>query len=371
MSTETTTIDRRETNWPYLIAGQAGVVGLVMGEPGTAKTALTRSLALLVGRNYHALLLDQELPEDMGGYKYKDAIDVDGRSYDVMKSVMDERLVRCHLVPSILHIDELTNVGHAQQAAALGLMNEGIPGTWIFASANPVHQATAGCALAPAMVNRLCVLEWEIPVAAIREGWRNNLNFPEPTMPVLQDDWMDHSKVWFAHLDQFAERNPILMQKCPEDATQASEPWPSFRSWTNAGKLLGAATSVGASRDTHQKLVTGCVGEGACKEFFNWLSKQDLPNPEEILARPESFQIPRRADLAMAVAASVVNAVRENKTGERWEAARDFIEHAYKTSPEVATVAESRLWKFKPDGYETRVRTSEIAKEMRANRLGK
>lgn len=375
-------------NAAYYIAGQAGICPLGIAEPGTTKSSSLRAFSRAVERHFIPFFLDQQLPEDIGGFVAKGTIEHKGRSFEVMKRVHDERFVRCLFEPCVVLIDELTNAGHAQQASALQFINDGIErafentlalirgdnnlnswSTWIFAAANPVHLAAAGVDLSPPMVNRLCVLKWHPDTAAIRQGWANGFNFPAPTFPILPNDWRESCHKWGALLDRFAEYRPGLMQKVPNDPAQASQPYPTWRSWTNGGILLGAADSVNAHRDVAADLLYGCVGEGAGSEFFTWLSEQDLDDPEELLANPSSLNLSKRGDLKMATLANVLAAVRDDNTPERWEAARDVIEVAYSQSAEHATAAEGRLWKMKPAGYEPQVRTSSVAKAMQKHRL--
>lgn len=62
----------KQINWAHWIAGQAGVIPLSLGIPGVAKTASHQALAQATGRTFHAYMLDQSLPEDLGGYKVMD-----------------------------------------------------------------------------------------------------------------------------------------------------------------------------------------------------------------------------------------------------------------------------------------------------------
>lgn len=356
-------------NAAHWIAGQAGVIPLAVAEPGVAKTELHRALARAANRRFLVLMLDQSMPEDMGGYPVVRSIEHDGQEHTVMAHIHDERFVRATLEPSVLLVDELTNTGHSVQAAALQLMAEGIPGCWIFAAANPPEKAAAGVELAPPMVNRLCVLEWEIPRDAVLSGFRNGFVFPEPEIPLLPDDWQVCCPRWGALLASFIDRFPELLQAFPADLSKASEPYPTCRSWTNAGRLLAAAESVGADEEVRAKLVYGCVGQAAGTQFFAWLSQQDLPDPEDLLRTPSMVSLPRRGDLAIAIVGSVVGAVRRKASPDRWEAARDVLEHAYRQQPEVAIAAEGGLWQIKPAGYLPRSRNG-VSREMSQTRLG-
>lgn len=348
---------RKQTNWAYWIAGQAGVIPVAMGSPGLAKTESTRALARKANRKFFPVILSQIMPEDLGGYPVVRKLDSGGRQYDVMARVMDERFITARLEPSVLLIDELTNVGNAQQAAALQLMAEGIEGCWMFAAANPPEQAAAGVELTPPMVNRLCVLHWEIDVDAIHDGWSNGLRFPEPDAPLLPDDWQAHLPKWGALMRGFCTAFPDLLNAYPNDPAQASQPFPTPRSWTSVIKLLAASESIDADEGVMAQLVHGCVGQGAATQFLTWLSRQDLPDPEAVLANPSSLKLPKRGDLALAIVSSVITRVERKPSPDRWEAARDVIGVVYSQAAEIAVAANGKLWKCKPANHTPRKRS--------------
>ena len=54
-------------------------------------------------------------------------------------------------------------------------------------------------------------------------------------------------------------------------------------------------------------LVRGAVGQGPGIELLTWLVEADLPDPEEVLADPESFVLPERGDRAFAALSSVAS----------------------------------------------------------------
>lgn len=346
----------KQLNWAFWISGQAGVIPLAIGIPGVAKTETTRALARKVGREFRALVLDQCLPEDLGGYPIVREVECAGQKFDAMRKVMDERFLRCQLEPSVLLIDELTNCGHSTQAAALQLIAEGIPGCWIFAAANPIDKAAAGVDLTPPMVNRLCVLDWETDTEAVMEGWRHGFNFPAPEIPILPDDWQSYCTRWGRLLAMFIEARPSLLEAFPQDLAKASEPYPTPRSWTNAGKLLAAAESVGANPSVQNALCKGCVGEGATNEFFTWLDQQGLPDPEWLLEHPDRLTLQRRGDLAIATLQCVLGSVRRNNTPDRWESCCTLFEYAYDQNAEVTMSAVGSLLKVKPSGHMPKAR---------------
>lgn len=351
----------KQTNWAYWIAGQAGVIPLAMGMPGVAKTESTRALAKALNRRFLPIMLDQILPEDLGGYPVVRDVTLDGQTVEVMRRILDEKFMAARLEPSVMLIDELTNTGHSTQAAALQLMAEGIDGCLIYAAANPTEQAAAGVDLTPPMVNRLCVLQWEIDRGAIYSGWRNGLNFPAPNIPLLPANWRQFTDKWGSLAAAFMSHFPELLDAYPKEATNASKPFPSPRSWTNAIKLLGAADSVDAGEEVRSLLLFGCVGQAAGVQFLTWLTECELPDPENLLARPASLALPRRGDLAVAVVKSVIGRVVQHPTGDRWEACRTLLEHAFQQNEEIGIAAQGDLWRCKPKYYQPQTRTGGVA----------
>jgi hypothetical protein len=357
-----------QLNWAHFIAGQAGVVPLSIGIPGVGKTATHFALGKATGRHVQPYLLDQLVPEDLGGYPTVHEFQHDGQVHTCMKRCPDERLIRSILQPSIVLVDEVTNVGKTLQAAALQLLNEGLgrflaslagdsslynaDNTWIFAAANPVDQAAAGVDLSPPFVNRLCILKWETDRRSILQGFHDGFDFPEPNVPVLPAGWKDLFPKWGRLLESFFNTLPSLLENFPKDVNDAVNPFPTPRSWTNAGRLLAACESVDANQETLAACVYGCVGEAAGAQFFTWLNEQELPDPEQLLKDPRSIQLPQRGDLAIAILASVLNRVRLECTVPRWEAARELLSVAAEQQAEIARTAEGALWTIKPANHD-------------------
>lgn len=364
----------KQTNWPTYIACQTGLVPLALGIPGVGKTACIQALAAATGRRFLPLLLDMMLPEDLLGVPVPRTIDIDGVAHDCVRHLLDETFLRASLQPCVVLVDELTNVGHSLQAAALTFINSPPPKSWVIAAANPVDKAAAGVDLAPPMVNRLCLLNWERPREARRQGWKNGFrDYPAPEIPIVPESYLDDfGCYWGSLLCQFEDAYPELFDEeaYPKEPAKASEPYPSDRSWTNVGRLLAAADAVGASPGVKHRLIAGCVGTPAAAQFERWLVEQKLPNPRDILAAPHELKLLPRFDMNRALIGGVLGIVRAENEPRIWEAAYDVLEVAYQQQPEVALSAEGSLWKAKPKGYEPRIRHSGPASEMRKLRLG-
>jgi hypothetical protein len=117
-------------------------------------------------------------------------------------------------------------------------------------------------------------------------------------------------------------------------------------------RLLTAADIAGASGEARSALVRGAVGEGAGTEFLAWQAEMDLPDPEEVLADPDAFQLPERGDRAYAALASIAAAVAARPTFERWAAGWRVLGRAAqgeRAAPDVAAVAARVLARCRPD----------------------
>ena len=168
----------------------------------------------------------------------------------------------------------------------------------------------------------------------------------------MPDNWQDYLPKWGVLMDEFIQRFPDRLEAYPKDPAKAAEPYPTPRSWTNVVKLLAGAESVSASKNVRRLLVNGCVGDGAGREFMAFLETQDLPDPEDVLADPQTLQLPRRGDLAVAIVRSILARVETDNSIDRWERCCDVFEQTYRQSKEVAMAGYGRLWKLKPAMYQ-------------------
>ena len=282
-------------NTAYWIAAQAGVTPLAVGMPGAAKTAITQAFARAVGRNVYTMIGSLRDPADIGGYPYPES----GR----MRLLPPDWAAEAQQGKWIIFFDELTTCPPAVQAAMLRVIAEKVVGdtvlpsdTWMMAAANPPDVAANGMELEPPMANRLCHLTWEVDWESWDHGLANDLIFPEPTFPLLPDNWRSGLSLVGNLAIAFRRRKPELFAAFPTDRAKASGPWPSPRSWTNAVLCLTAAQSVSASFEVQFDLVSGCIGPEAGTEFMEYVRNLDLPDPEELIAEAIACETLKRPD---------------------------------------------------------------------------
>ena len=88
--------------------------------------------------------------------------------------------------------------------------------------------------------------------------------------------------------------------------------------------------------------LAGLVGDQALP-FLEYRETLNLPDPEDILKDPRSLVLPDRTDRAYAVCYSLVGAVLNNKTPERWQAAMIALGVACRKNADIPTAAARTL----------------------------
>jgi hypothetical protein len=210
--------------------------------------------------------------------------------------------------------------------------------------------AAGGYSLAPPMANRFCHLRWHVTPSEWAEGLM--AGFPDKQYPSLPESWTDRIPQASSLVAAFITYRPTLLQKTPTTEAEGSGPWPSARSWTNASRLLAAAEAMGMNDTVVSLLISGCVGEGNAMEFLNWRRELDLPDPEEILEKPEKIKQywPKRGDRQFAVLSSISAAIIAKNTPARWKKGWVVLNHVAKEAGDICASVARTLAKNRPSG---------------------
>jgi len=239
-----------------------------------------------------------------------------------------------NLKNGVLFLDEISTARPAVQAALLRVVLDRCVGDMqlpsgirILAAANPASE-TPGCwDLNAPLANRFCHLQWRL----VARDWCDGFlyDWPTPRFVSVPDDWKKTSYDQTRTLvTAFVRARPELLLQVPEDESQAGGAWPSGRSWEMAAKLHAACAacasqydSVETRRELEIELVQGCIGNGPALEFFTYVDKLDLIDPELLLKEPMKHPLPSAEDQLYAVLGSMVVAYRNEQTEARWRAA--------------------------------------------------
>jgi hypothetical protein len=356
----------------YIVAqANSGAIPVVQGGPGQAKTVsiemFSDELSRRTGIDYafHPVNLSTQQPEDAGGTPTFGEIKIDGVNHRCIVPLMQEAQVRALNSPTVVFLDEINQCSEAVMAANQELWFNRPPGDCIVIGAmNPPDIATDGIEFPPAVVNRICLLDWTFD----HDGWLDGMakgSFSPPNFPIVSGDWSGFAQKWCGLVSQFARQNPqhFDWNAVFPKSDDYGKPWRSPRSWERSATCLGAAESVGASRDTAIKILTGFVGLGPTSEFFTWVDSIGLPSSEELFYFPGRLNLPPSFDLAVSVVGGVhsyckqqMEVTTDTAQTDHFERGLDFCEAAFLQSRELGSAIAGRFVKLKPAHYQPKQR---------------
>ncbi|MEV6306561.1 AAA family ATPase [Actinoplanes sp. NPDC051861] len=329
------------------LAVSADLPVLLWGEPGIGKTSALEQLAGALELPLTTVIASVHEPSDFAGLP----VVGDDPAVQGVPMAPPEWAVRlARTGKGLLFLDELSTAPPAVQAALLRVVLERRvgalslpPGIRIVAAANPRASAADGWELSAPLANRFVHLRWvydhDVVVRGLGGTW------PRATLPRLDPDRLPEAVALARRaVCGLLTARPKLVHDLPSTETRRGGPWPSPRSWEMTLRLLAFATAAGASREVLSLLVRGTVGDGPGLELLAALDRLDLPDPEDLLASPETAVLPGRGDLRQAVLDGVVQAVRKRPERSRWDAAWAVLARALDTgAPDLVVVPATAL----------------------------
>ena len=323
------------------VAAKAPVI--LWGAPGQGKTSVLESIAEASGRMLRTVLASIREPSDFAGLPNI----VEGRTKliapDWAQDIAEQGT-------GILFFDEISTAPPATQAAMLRVALDRVAGDLylgdgvsIVAAANPPEIAADGWDLAAPMANRFCHLDWALPADVVRDGF--SIGWPEIPVPVVAPERLAKETAEARLMvGAFLGARPDMVTVIPTATADAGRAFPTPRSWEMAATLYGFATAAGVSGTARRMLITGTVGQAAAAEFLAYVADLDLPDPEALLADPASFVAPTRGDRVYAIGASVLAAVKNDNTADRWKAAGKVVAAIANADHSDVAVAIGKRW---------------------------
>lgn len=246
---------------------------LLIGAPGTGKTAWLRAHAEAEGKTLVYLPLAERDPLEVAGGMVADHRSHRLRWYpsDVAHQIATE--------PCVLVLDELTTATRAQRVVALRYADGTAalhPATEVWGAMNPPDMAAGVAeALTPPELARWAIRAWPASHAV---------------------EWLAGQPGETGRIGQYLAAHPAAALADAETIARAVDdqmPYPTPRGWHRAAGLDDAAMSE-------------LVGAAAIAGWAQWREHADLPDPARILAGARVAP-PARADHALATATAVAS----------------------------------------------------------------
>jgi hypothetical protein len=279
------------------------------GAPGVGKTAAAVGLARRIGVPFKLIHLSHDDGCEVHGTKVlaKETQEFEGRLYQSVTyappDYVLDALRACTPDPDLpgsgkgfmMIFDEITITPPPTHGPALKIFGDyTIAGielprekVGIIACGNPSHQAAGGWKLPLPTINRFTEIDYKVdPVSWANDFpgyWGNPPTIGRWDTNLAESDWsLNRTKV-AAFIRQF----PELLNKLPENGND--EPFCSCRTWDFVSRHMTVAPMVDLPADDLHDLLIGSIGAPAALQFRKWLEMQRLPDPRELLDKPDSF----------------------------------------------------------------------------------
>lgn len=352
---------------------------LVWGTFGVAKTAKVYALAKALKWHCEVVIASTRQPEDFGGIGIPDDKEGLMRLPDAWVTRVQHALETSE--KAVVFADELSCTPPATQSTLLRGILEGVWGdaalpkdrVKYIAAANPPDEAAGGWDLAMPLANRFTHVSWEPPSVDQWQNWLMSGASYEEKFTVLDlKKWEECWGLARAHVAGFLRRFPELYVEDPKkDPGRFPPAYARPRTWENAARLL--ATVYATKReDAKLELLAGSVGPVAATKFATWLEEANLPDPEELLKAPNSWQPdPKREDVTFAVLNAVANAAvlpqpNQKMLFDRWKSAWIVLENTMKHGKDLVVIAGRTLAdkEKRPKGALTDTRVKSIISSL-------
>lgn len=261
-----------------------GAVPLMMGAPGTGKSAIANGLAEKLGLQYIDLRLSTMDETDLGIFPSKEIYtDENGDTHKYVEHLYPHWAVLSNEKPTLIHFEEINRTTNAKRNACLQILNEKTMGynfkfnenVFFVASGNlGKEDGTEVDELENAILNRFVVVKHEMDVHQwVKEYARKN-NVHEDIISFLLERTEFFNK-------------PNKIESSVNTTSVYSSCYPSPRAWTNFSKWVNT-NNFNLSDDNLRsgilsRVLPGFVGRLATGSFVEFLSNKVRINYLQVL----------------------------------------------------------------------------------------
>ena len=311
--------------------GRRGLPYLLVGDPGSGKTAMIERVSRAAGLYHQTLNGSLRPPQDFLGIPVAGELARTAENQHLFLGDAPAMAI-AEYAPfgyalraataghAMLFFDEANTAPEDVQAAMLRVVLEGVigelklpPGVRMMLAMNRPEDTSAASDLSAAMINRIGWLDWR---GGSLSQFTDNLvgtggagadglvvqpidpaDLEDAVDAVWGDAWAEATGV----ISGFLRKRPEFFRKKPGRGV-APGPFPSDRSWEFATKALTGCVIFGLTESERVLACSAAVGADAWAELENWLRSADLPDPGQLLDGAATFvHLPHRLDRTAAV----------------------------------------------------------------------
>ena len=374
--------------------GRRGLPWVLEGDPGKAKSAITKEIAQLANIYFEVVTASIRSPQDFLGMPQLGRMKLTPQNQHLSPDG-DDSIGVCNYAPpgwalrsagakrGLVLFDEGRTCPPTVQAAMLRVFFEGVAGDLpipegvrMWMATNSMEDSPGGHDIALPLKNRIGLLEYDGPgVSRFKEyltlggGCRISGKLIREVKPVV-DPRVEEAEVDAAWGDAWAsaagtiagflEANSSAAHQKPTMAERAKVwAWPSLRTWDFACACRAMGYIYDLSATEIQTATAAFVGAGA-EELFEWERLNDLPNAQDWLDGKIQFDHdPRRLDrtsaLLTSATATVVSptcATRNQRSNRLWKYLLGLPADAIDVSmSSVIALCNAKLMLGDPDAY--------------------
>lgn len=283
---------------------------MLVGAPGTTKTATIRSMAKEMGYELITIVASRMDAQDISGFPTKGEVVMttpDGKDHKApiteyapqywQHEIMEHKKV-------ILFLDEWGNAHPSVQASLLSFIQDRQfpngeyfpPETILVGAMNPTDSGADGYELSKASTNRVTFINWR---PDDKKWFRGMLdNFGEGVQNEDEKNWRSrivrflNDEPRFIHMenDQAVNTGEALGVDMSDSSNRlvVQSAWASRRSWDSAARILAFSDR---STEAEDLALLGTVGARATQAFRAWLMKHSDLNVQAIISNPRGTKI--------------------------------------------------------------------------------
>lgn len=283
---------------------------MLVGDPGTAKTATVKAVAEKTNRELITIVPSRMDAQDLSGFPTKGVYDVEIDGVVTQSPVTEyapQRWQRIILEKKnvVLFLDEFSNAHPSVRASLLSFIQDReFPNgdkfpdeTVIIGAMNPTESAADGYEMDPATTNRILFHSWKPSTDAWLKGmidnWGKGVENPNERKwrSLIVRFISDNPGYLHRRSDQNAVANGAVYNmntNDPSDNTILNSAWASRRSWDNLSKVLGVLKAKNSI--VEDTIMSGLIGAESAGQFRDWLRKNGALDISKIIKDPSSFE---------------------------------------------------------------------------------